>query len=453
MKILRLLPALLPCAALAQPSNPLPPTDPTIQKWVNEISAKTLEADVRKLVSYGTRHTLSDTQSKKRGIGAARQYVFDEFKKYSKAGGGRMTVEMDTFLMKPDGKRVDKLTLMANVLASIPGTDPTDKRVYLMSGHIDSRVTDVMNRTADAPGANDDASGVAAVMEVARVLAGQKFPCTIKLVAVQGEEQGLLGADHLAKRAKREDWNLVAMLNNDIVGNSRGFDPEITDSLHLRVFSEGVPATETPEQQRARRQLSNENDASSRQLARYAVSAARQYVGAGGYSVLLEYRPDRFLRGGDHTPFNQQGYAAVRFTETNENFNHQHQDLRTENGIEYGDKPEFMDFRYLRRTAQVNLATLASLASAPAAPQKVEVLTAKLTNRTELRWQAPQGGPTPSGYVVLVRETSAPQWQQRFPVSGTTADLAISKDNYIFGVVSVDAQGHESLPMLPVVAR
>jgi hypothetical protein len=291
------------------------------------------------------------------------------------------------------------------------------------------------------------------VMEVARVLAGQKFPCTIKLVAVQGEEQGLLGAGHLAQRAKREGWNVVAMLNNDIVGNSRGYDPEITDSLHLRVFSEGVPATETPEQARARRQLSNENDAPSRQLARYAQTAARQYVSANGYAVLLEYRPDRFLRGGDHTPFNQQGYAAVRFTETNENFNHQHQDLRTENGIEYGDKTEFMDFRYLRRTAQVNLATLASLALAPAAPQKVEVLTAKLTNRTELRWQAPQGGPTPAGYVVLARETSAPQWQQRFPVSGTTADLAISKDNYIFGVVSVDAAGHESTPVLPVVGR
>jgi hypothetical protein len=453
MKILPLLPCLLPLAALAQPSAPQPTPDPTIQRWVNEISAKTLEADVRKLVSYGTRHTLSDTQSKTRGIGAARKYVFDEFKKYSKAGGGRMVVEMDTFLMKPDGKRVDKLTPMANVLATIPGTDPTDKRVFIMSGHIDSRVTDVMNRTADAPGANDDASGVAAVMEVARVLAGQKFPCTIKLVAVQGEEQGLLGAGHLAQRAKREGWNVVAMLNNDIVGNSRGYDPEITDSLHLRVFSEGVPATETPEQARARRQLSNENDAPSRQLARYAQTAARQYVSANGYAVLLEYRPDRFLRGGDHTPFNQQGYAAVRFTETNENFNHQHQDLRTENGIEYGDKTEFMDFRYLRRTAQVNLATLASLALAPAAPQKVEVLTAKLTNRTELRWQAPQGGPTPAGYVVLARETSAPQWQQRFPISGTTADLAISKDNYIFGVVSVDAAGHESTPVLPVVGR
>ncbi|AMR29197.1 peptidase M28 [Hymenobacter psoromatis] len=453
MKILLLLPGLLPFAALAQSANPLPPVDPTIQRLVNEVSAKNLEADVRKLVSYGTRHTLSDTQSKKRGIGAARQYVFEEFKKYSKAGGGRMTVEMDTFTYNPDGRRVDKKTLMANVLATIPGTDPTDTRVLLMSGHIDSRVTDVMNRTADAPGANDDASGVAAVMEVARVLAGQKFTCTIKLVAVQGEEQGLLGADHLAKRAKKEGWNLVAMLNNDIVGSSHGYDPEITDSLHLRVFSEGVPATETPEQAKARRQLSNENDASSRQLARYAQMAARQYVSAGGYGVLLEYRPDRFLRGGDHTPFNQQGYAAVRFTETNENFNHQHQDLRTENGIEYGDKPEFMDFRYLRRTAQVNLATLAGLASAPAAPLKVEVLTAKLTNRTELRWQAPQGGPTPSGYVVLVRETSAPQWQQRFPISGTTADLAISKDNYIFGVVSVDAAGHESLPVTPVVGR
>jgi len=453
MKILALLPCLLPLAALAQTAAPQPAPDPSIQRLVNEISAKTLEADVRKMVSYGTRHTLSDTQSKTRGIGAARKYVFDEFKKYSKAGGGRMTVEMDTFLMKPDGKRVDKLTPMANVLATIPGTDPTDTRVFIMSGHLDSRVTDVMNRTADAPGANDDASGVAAVMEVARVLASQKFPCTIKLVAVQGEEQGLLGADHLARRAKREGWNVVAMLNNDIVGNSKGYDPEITDSLHLRVFSEGVPATETPEQARARRQLSSENDSPSRQLARYAQAAAQRYVNANGYAVLLEYRPDRFLRGGDHTPFNQQGYPAVRFTETNENFNHQHQDLRTENGIEYGDKPEFVDYRYLRRTAQVNMATLASLALAPAAPVKVEVLTAKLTNRTELRWQAPKGGPAPAGYVVLVRETSAPQWQQRYPASGTTADLPISKDNYIFGVVSVDAQGHESTPVLPVVGR
>jgi hypothetical protein len=443
---------LLALAALAQKPAPLlPPTDATIQKLVDEISAKNLEADIRKLVSFGTRHTLSDTQSPKRGIGAARNYVRDEFLKYSKAGGGRMTVEMDTFTVKPDGRRINKPVLMANVLATLPGTDPTDTRIILVSGHIDSRVSDVMNATADAPGANDDGSGTVLVMELARVLAGQKFPCTLKFVAVQGEEQGLYGSSHLAERAKKEGWNLIAMLNNDIVGNSHGFDPVINDATHLRVFSEGVPATETPEQAKIRRQLSSENDAPSRQLARYANRMAQLY--GHGHQVVIEYRPDRFLRGGDHTPFNQQGFAAVRFTEMNEDYTHQHQDLRTEKGRAYGDVTEGVDFAYLRRNAGVNLATMASLALAPAAPAKVEVLTANLTNRTELRWQAPATGPKPSGYVVLVRETSAPQWQQRFPVSDTKADFPISKDNFIFGVVSVDAAGHESVAVLPVVGR
>ena len=455
-----LLPALLPLAVLAQTPGPapaptadLPAPDPTIVRLVSQVSAKNLEADIRKMVSYGTRHTLSDTQSKTRGIGAARLWVMSEFQKYSKTGGGRLTVEMDTFTVRPDGRRISQKVLMANVLATLPGTDPTDTRVLLMSGHLDSRVTDVMNATADAPGANDDASGVAAVLEVARLLAGQKFPCTIKLVAVQGEEQGLYGSAHLAARAKKEGWNLVAMLNNDIVGNSHGHDPDRRDSLHLRVFSDGVPATETPEQARQRRVLSSENDAPSRQLARYAVATAQRYASAGGYQVVLEYRPDRFLRGGDHTPFNQQGYAAVRFTEMNEDFRHQHQDLRTENGTVFGDRPEFVDYRYLARTAQVNLATLASLALAPAAPRQVEVLTAELTNRTQLRWLAPLGGPAPAGYLVLARETSAPQWQQRFQVSSLTADLPLSKDNYIFGVVSVSAAGHESVAVLPVVGK
>jgi Peptidase family M28 len=452
MKFAAVLIALAPFAALAQKPAPLlPPADPAIQKLVDEISAKNLEANIRKLVSFGTRHTLSDTQSPTRGIGAARNYVRDEFLKYSKAGGGRMTVEMDTFTVKPDGKRINKPVLMANVLATLPGTDPTDTRVILVSGHIDSRVSDVMNATADAPGANDDGSGTVLVMELARVLAGQKFPCTLKFVAVQGEEQGLYGSGHLAERAKKEGWNLIAMLNNDIVGNSHGFDPEIHDDKHLRVFSEGVPANETPEQAKIRRQLSSENDAPSRQLARYAQRMAQLY--GRGHQLTLEYRPDRFLRGGDHTPFNQQGFAAVRFTEMNEDFTHQHQDLRTEKGRVYGDTPEGVDFAYLRRNAGINLATMAGLALAPAAPAKVEVLTANLTNRTELRWQAPAAGPKPSGYVVLVRETSAPQWQQRFPVSGLSADLPISKDNFIFGVVSADAAGHESVAVLPVVGR
>jgi hypothetical protein len=453
MKLASLLLALAPFAALAQikPAPLLPAADPKIQKLVDEISAKNLEADIRKLVSFGTRHTLSDTQSPTRGIGAARNYVRDEFLKYSKAGGGRMTVEMDTFTIKPDGRRINKPVLMANVLATLPGTDPTDTRIILVSGHIDSRVSDVMNATADAPGANDDGSGTVLVMELARVLAGQKFPCTLKFVAVQGEEQGLYGSSHLAERAKKEGWNLVAMLNNDIVGNSHGFDPEISDGTQVRVFSEGVPANETPEQAKVRRQLSSENDAPSRQVARYIQRTAQLY--GRGHKVALEYRPDRFLRGGDHTPFNQQGFAAVRFTEMNEDYTHQHQDLRTEKGRAYGDVTEGVDFAYLRRNAGINLATMASLALAPAAPAKVEVLTANLTNRTELRWQAPATGPKPSGYVVLVRETSAPQWQQRFPITGLTADFPISKDNFIFGVVSVDAAGHESVAVLPVVGR
>ena len=448
-----LLPLLLlaPALTFAQAPAPAAKADPAIAKLIAQLSAKQLEADVRGLVAFGTRHTLSDTQSKTRGIGAARDWVKAEFEKYSKAGGGRMTVEMDTFTIRPDGRRISRPVLMANVLATLPGTDPTDTRIFLVSGHIDSRVSDVMNATADAPGANDDGSGTVLVMELARVLAGQKFPCTLKFVAVQGEEQGLYGSGHLAERAKKEGWNLVAMLNNDIVGNSTGHDPTIRDATHLRVFSEGVPASETPEQARQRRQLSSENDSPSRLLARYAQQATQLYLPK--HEVVMQYRPDRFLRGGDHTPFNQQGFAAVRFTEMNEDFRHQHQDLRIEKGVQYGDLPEFVDYEYLRRTTAVNLATLASLALAPAAPAKVEVLTADLTNRTQLRWLAPTGGPAPAAYVVLVRETSAPQWQRRFRFSGLTADLPLSKDNFIFGVASVDAQGHESGAVLPVVGR
>ncbi|SHK90007.1 M28 family metallopeptidase [Hymenobacter psychrotolerans] len=437
-------------AAVAQ-TKPASTPDPLITKMVQDISEKNLRDDIDKLVSFGTRHTLSDTKSKKRGIGAARNWVESEFRKYSKASGGRLKVEQDTFTIKPDGRRIDRPVLMANVMATLPGTDPTDKRVFIVSGHIDSRVTDVMNATADAPGANDDGSGTVAVMELARVMSQQQFPATIIFVAVQGEEQGLYGSTHLAKRAKKEGWNLVAMLNNDIMGNSSGHDPAIKDDKRLRVFSEGVPATETADEARVRRTLSSENDSPSRNLARYTRTACQQYV--PGHEVVLEYRPDRFLRGGDHTPFNQQGFTAVRFSEMNEDFRHQHQDLRTENGEEYGDHAKFMDFPYLRRNTGVNLATLASLALAPAAPENVGVLTAKLTNRTELQWTAPKAGEKPAGYYVLMRETSAPEWQQKFFVTEPKADLPHSKDNYIFAVVAVDVKGHESLPVLPKPVR
>ncbi|OWP62740.1 peptidase M28 [Hymenobacter amundsenii] len=440
------------CAAPVFAQNkPTTTPDPLILRMVQQVSAKNLKEDIDKLVSYGTRHTLSDTKSKKRGIGAARNWVEDEFKKYSKASGGRLKVEQDTFTVKPDGRRINQPVVMANVMATLPGTDPTDKRIFIVSGHIDSRVSDVMNATADAPGANDDGSGTVAVMELARVMSQQQFPATIIFVAVQGEEQGLYGSTHLAKRAKKEGWNLVAMLNNDIMGNSTGHDPEIKNTTQLRVFSEGVPATETPEEAKLRRTLSSENDSPSRQLARYAREATKQYV--PGHEVVLEYRPDRFLRGGDHTPFNQQGFTAVRFSEMNEDFRHQHQDLRTEKGEEYGDLAKFMDFAYLRSNTGVNLATLANLALAPAAPQNVGVLTAELTNRTQLKWEAPAAGEKPAGYYVLMRPTSAPEWEQKFFVTDTTADLPFSKDNFLFGVVSVDAEGHESLPVMPKPVR
>ncbi len=440
----------LSASAFAQ-NQPATTPDQLITKMVEEVSEKNLREDIDKLVSFGTRHTLSDTKSKKRGIGAARNYVENEFRKYSKASGGRLKVEQDTFTVKPDGRRIDRPVLMANVMATLPGTDPTDKRIFVVSGHIDSRVTDVMNATADAPGANDDGSGTVAVMELARIMSKQQFPATIIFVAVQGEEQGLYGSTHMAKRAKAENWNLVAMLNNDIMGNSTGHDPEIKNTTQLRVFSEGVPANETPEEARLRRTLSSENDSPSRQLARYTRTTTKQYV--PGHEVILEYRPDRFLRGGDHTPFNQQGFTAIRFTEVNEDFRHQHQDLRTENGTEYGDYAKFMDFAYLRKNTGVNLATLANLALAPAAPENVGVLTANLTNRTELQWEAPKAGEKPAGYYVLMRETSAPEWQQKFFVTDTKANLPHSKDNFIFGVVSVDAEGHESLPVLPKPVR
>lgn len=425
--------------------------DDEIKKMVNEISAKKLEEDVRKMVSFGTRHTLSTTTSKKEGIGAAREWVKSEFEKYAQASGGRMNVEMDRFIIKADGRRVPQDVEMANVMAILKGTDPNDDRVFIVSGHLDSRVTDVMDAKSKAPGANDDASGVAIVMEMARVMASRKFPATLIFVAVQGEEQGLYGSTHLAERAKKENWNLVAMLNNDIVGNSFSTETGLHDNTHVRVFSEGTPANETEEQARLRRTLGSDNDSPSRNLARYMEMAGEKYVDQ--IDVVLEYRADRFLRGGDHTPFNKLGFSAVRMSEMNEDFDHQHQDLRTENGTQYGDLVEFMDFEYLRKNAGVNLSTMASLGWAPAAPDKVGVITSNLTNKTDLKWEAPGKGQKPAGYYVLMRETSSPTWEQKFYVTDTKATLPYSKDNYFFAVQSVNSEGHASLPVLPLPVR
>lgn len=446
-----IIPALLALCTLQQASaQTLVHRDPQIEAMVKEVSTDSLKAYIDKLVSFGTRHTLSSPTDKKRGIGASREWVVEKFREWGKASNGRMTAFVDTTTLQPDGRRVNTPTLLGNAMGILKGTDPSDNRVYLISGHIDSRVTDVMNAKSDAPGANDDGSGVAAVMECARIMSKHNFPATIIFVAVSGEEQGLLGAGYLAEKAKKEGWNIDALLNNDIMGSNNSSETNIIDNTRIRVFSEGMPAFELDKAAANIRNMGQENDGRPRQLARYVKEVGERYV--DNLEVMLIYRNDRFLRGGDHTPFVQRGFAAVRLTEMNENFNHQHQDLRSEKGIEYGDYAKFMDFEYLRKNTAINLATLANLAKAPAIPQEVKVDVKELTNSTYLYWKAPKSG-TPSGYYILMRETSAAMWQKKFFTTDTSIRLPYSKDNYFFAVQSVSAAGNESMPVIPTVGR
>lgn len=424
--------------------------DPLINKMVGEVSAKNIEAIVRKLVTFETRHTLSDTLSKKTGIGAARNWIKAEMEKYAKESGGRLNVEFDTFTLPADGRRVLVPTSMKNVLAILPGTDQADERIYIVSGHYDSRASDVMDAKIASPGANDDASGTAATMELARIMSKQKFNCTLMFVAMVGEEQGLYGASNLAKKAKELKWNVAGMITNDIVGNTYGMETGLKDNRSVRVFSEGVPAGETAQQATSRASIGSENDNSARQFARYFKEVGERYVEQA--DVKLIYRRDRYLRGGDHTAFSREGFTAIRITEMNENFERQHQDLRTEKGIDYGDTPDFVDYDYTQKVARLNLATLANLALAPQEPENVGVITSGLTNKTSLKWEAPKGE-KPAGYYVVMRETSSPVWERKFYITDTKAELGYSKDNYIFGVQSVDAEGHESMVIMPKAVR
>lgn len=424
--------------------------DPEIEQMVKEISADSLKSYITKLVSFGTRSTLSTTTDSNRGIGAARNWVVQRFNEFAKNSNERMTAFVDTVTIPADKRRVDVSTNLGNAMAILKGTDPNDDRIYIISGHLDSRVTDVMNRTSDAPGANDDGSGTAAVMECARVMSKHAFPATIIFVAVSGEEQGLLGSTFLANQAKAKKWNVDAMLNNDIVGSNNSNETNIIDNTRLRVFSEAFPVSDTGRAALYIRSLGLENDSKSRQLARYVKEIGERYV--DNLEVVMIYRSDRFLRGGDHIPFLQNGYTAVRITEMNENFNHQHQDLRTEKGIVYGDLPEFMDFEYLRKNTGINLSTLANLAKAPSMPQEVKIEVRNLTNSTTLNWKAPKNGKV-KGYYVLMRETTSPVWQKKIFTDKTTMTLPYSKDNYFFAVQSVNETGNESLPVVPGIGR
>ncbi len=424
--------------------------DPEIESMIKEINADSLKANMYKLVSFGTRNTLSTQGNATRGIGAARRWILSRFNEYAKQSEGRLTAFIDTVTYISDGKRVNRPINLGNVVATLKGTDPNDHRIFIMSGHMDNMRTSVMDSVGDAPGANDDGSGTVAVMECARVMSKHKFPATIIFVTVAGEEQGLLGAYFMAKKAKKENWAIEAVLNNDIMGSNNSNETNIIDNTKVRVFSEGLSVTDTGKAAMQIRSLGLENDGRSRQLARYIKEIGERYI--DNMQIVMIYRNDRFLRGGDHTSFVENGFAAVRFTEMNENFTRQHQDVRNENGIAYGDLPEHIDFEYLRKNSGINLANLSNLAKAPPIPEEVKIDVKKLSNTTFLYWKAPKTG-NAKGYYILMRETTSPIWQKKMYTEALEARLPYSKDNYFFAVQSVNEFGNESLPVIPAVGR
>ena len=425
--------------------------DPEIKKMVDDISHEKIEQHVRKMVSFHTRHNLSIQDDPSKGIGAAWNWIKSEMEKNIPASGGRLSVEFIDYTVGGQGQRIAQETKLKNVVATLKGTDPNDDRKILISAHLDSRAALDNDNTNFAPGANDDASGVAAILELMRIMSTRKFPATIVFMAVSGEEHGLYGAKFMAEKAKTEKWNIIAMLNNDMIGNSGSSETLLNDNMRVRVFSEGVPALETEQMTALRKYTAGENDSRSRQLARYIKETGERYVDQ--INVTLIFRNDRFGRGGDHTPFCQAGFTAVRICEFNENYDRTHKIPAVVNGIQEGDLPEYVDYEYVRKNAGINLATIANLALAPYEPSNCGIVTAGLTNNTTLRWTAPANGVKPAGYYILMRETYQPLWEKKIFVTGTEVTLPYSKDNYFFGIQSVDAAGHESTAVFPGQAR
>ncbi|RPD98618.1 M28 family peptidase [Aureibaculum marinum] len=420
-----------------------------ISKVLTEIatapSAERIEKDIRTLVNFGTRHTLSDTVSEIRGIGAARRWIKSEFDRISKACNNCLEVSYQRNLVSKDNRRITKDTYVVNVLAVQRGTKYPNSYV-IMSGDIDSRVSNVNNYTSDSPGANDNASGMAGTIEAARILSKYKFPVSIIYVGLSGEEQGLYGGQYMAKIAKDEGWDIVGVINNDMIGNIKGIDAVIDNST-FRVFSEAISMELSEKQKASMRFYGGEVDGPSRQLARYIDKITDAYM--TNLDAIMIYRLDRFGRGGHHRPFNDLGFAGVRIMETHENYNQQHQDLRTENGIKYGDVIEAVNFDYAAKLTAVNALTLASLASAPLAPKNVKIGGA-VKPSTQLKWDGVEDSNL-LGYKIYWRDTTSPQWQKsRFVGDVTEYTLEnIVIDNYLFGVASVGKNGAESLVQFP----
>jgi hypothetical protein len=391
--------------------------DTPLTPIVNHISASRIEARVRKLASFGTRHSLSDSESDTRGVGAARRWIAEELAQCSRTANGRLKVTLDEFVAEPSA-RVPQATTMINIVATLSGTQAASRdRLYVVSGHYDSMPSNVMDAVSDAPGANDDASGTAAVMEMACVLSAYSFDATLVFMTVVGEEQGLIGSTHWAKQAHEQGLNIAGMITNDIIGSSHGADGQ-RYANRVRLYAEGVPPTKEPSDQlRTRVTTGGENDSAPRELARFIKEHAERNV--KGMTVELIYRRDRYLRGGDHSPFLDQGYSAVRFVEASEDYRHQHQNVRLEDGVNYGDTLEHVDFNYIASVTKINAAALIALANGPAAPSDAQIETIKLENDTTLRWSA-NPEPDIAGYRIVWRKTTEPYWQHRRDVGNVT---------------------------------
>jgi hypothetical protein len=439
-------------AGAADPAKatPAPDTDPEISEMVRGVSVERIQRSIFVLASFKTRHTLSDPLPSGDGIGGAASWIRAEFERASKDSGGRLEVDLDSFEQPAAPPRVPQPAQITNIVATLPGTDPDHTgRTLVISGHYDSRATNPLDSTSAAPGADDDASGVAAVLELAHVMSHYRFGATIVFLAVAGEEQGLYGSKHWAQAARERGLDIEAMFDNDIIGSSRSESGGV-DRGTVRLFAQGVPPTAKPDDSLlAMLRAGGENDTPPRELARAVRDIAGQYVPS--LKVRVIYRADRYLRGGDHLPFLENGYPAVRFTEPAEDFRRQHQDVREVNGVQYGDTPDHVDYAYTADVARVNGAALAVLARAPGPPRSVEIEAARLENDTTLRWE-PGTEPGLAGYRIVWRETTAPFWENSMEVPKGVNRVkvpGVSKDNVVFGVEAFDALGHSSYAVFP----
>jgi hypothetical protein len=438
-----------PAAADPGPAGPGRPAHPQrpdreLRDLLRQVDPRRIEAIVRRLAAFGTRHTLSSQDDPERGIGAARDWIHARMQEYAATSGGRMTVELQSYVQQP-ASRIPTATRITNVVATLRG-ETSPNRTYVVTGHYDSRVTDVMDAVSDAPGADDDASGVAVVLELARLLATRPTAATIVFAAVAAEEQGLYGSAYLAAQLKAAGADVQGMFSDDIVGSSTA-DDGARDPYTVRLFAEGVPTAETPAEATTRQSVGGENDSPSRQLARFVRDVADN--DATGMRVRVIYRRDRYLRGSDHISFLREGWPAARFTEPNEDFAHQHQDVRVQDGKQFGDLPEFCDFGYIARVARVNGAALWSLAQAPGTPKGAIIVTTDLTNNTTLRWQRGDE-PDLAGYEVVWRETTAAEWQRVIGVGDVTeVSIDLSKDNVFFGIRAINRAGLRSPVAFP----